>query len=132
MRSHGLPNFPDPTSPHEFKFLINPSSGVNLRSPAFHSAETACRHLLPAGPPNESPARSQRQTSALLVFAHCLRSHGFPDFPDPINGQVTHEMLAQAGINLHQPAVLQAAYACVGVTHGVITRQDVARFIAGQ
>jgi hypothetical protein len=41
-------------------------------------------------------------------------------------------MLAQAGINLHQPAVLDAADACVSVTHGVITKAVVARFVAGQ
>jgi hypothetical protein len=40
-------------------------------------------------------------------------------------------MLASAGIDLHQPAVLQAADACVGVTHGVITKAVVARFVAG-
>jgi hypothetical protein len=41
-------------------------------------------------------------------------------------------MLAQAGINLHQPAVVQAADACTSATHGVITRAMVRRFIAGQ
>jgi hypothetical protein len=41
-------------------------------------------------------------------------------------------MVASAGINLHQPAVLQAGDACVSVTHGVITKAAVARFVAGQ
>ena len=68
----------------------------------------------------------------MLAFARCIRSHGFPSFPDPTSsGELTHEMLANAGINLHQPAVLQAADACVGVTHGVITKAVVARFVAG-
>lgn len=40
-------------------------------------------------------------------------------------------MLANAGIKLHQPAVLQAADACVSATHGVITKASVARFVAG-
>jgi hypothetical protein len=40
-------------------------------------------------------------------------------------------MLANAGINVHQPAVIEAADACVGVTHGFITRAAVARFVAG-
>ena len=40
-------------------------------------------------------------------------------------------MLANAGIDLHQPAVMQAADACVGVTHGFITKAAVARFVAG-
>jgi hypothetical protein len=41
-------------------------------------------------------------------------------------------MLATAGIALHQPAVLDAADACVSVTHGLITKASVARFVAGQ
>jgi hypothetical protein len=41
-------------------------------------------------------------------------------------------MLANAGINLHQPAMLQTADTCVSVTHGVITKAVVARFVAGQ
>jgi hypothetical protein len=133
MRSHGVPSFPDPTSPREFKSSMSPGSAV-AQSPAFQSAATACQHLLPGGgPPNESAAQDRAHTVALLAFARCLRSHGFPSFPDPNrSGQVTHEMLAQAGINLHQPAVLQAADACVGVTHGVITKAIVARFVAGQ
>jgi hypothetical protein len=133
MRSHGVPNFPDPTSPREFKASMSPGSAV-VRSPAFQSAETACQHLLPGGgPPSQSAAHTRAQITALLAFARCLRSHGFPSFPDPTSsGQVTHEMLAMAGINLHQPAVLQAAEACVSVTHGFITKAAVARFVAGQ
>ena len=110
----------------------NRSARAPTRSPAARSAETACRHLLPGGgPPRQSAAHSQAQTVAALAFAHCLRSHGLPNFPDPTSsGQITHETLANAGINLHQPAVLQAADACVSVTHGVLTKAAVARFAA--
>ena len=134
MRSRGLPSFPDPTSPREFKLSLSPSSAGNARSPAFQSAQTACQHLLPGGgPPRQSTAQHQAQIVAGLAFARCLRSHGFPNFPDPTSsGQLTHEMLANAGINVHQPAVVQAADACVSVTHGVLTKAAVARFVAGQ
>ncbi len=129
MRSHGVPNFPDPTtSPREFK------NAFLTKSPAFKSAGTACQHLLPGGgQPNQSPRHSQAQTAALLAFARCMRSHGFSSFPDPnSSGELTHEMVANAGINLHQPAVLQAGDACTSVTHGIITKAVVARFVAGQ
>jgi hypothetical protein len=131
MRSHGVPNFPDPTtSPHAFKSAFNPSSA---HSPGFLPAETACRHLLPPGGQDQSPAHSQAQIAALLAFARCLRTHGFPNFPDPTTGgEITREMIASAGINLDQPAAVHAADACVGVTHGVVTKAVVARFIAGQ
>lgn len=129
MRTHGAPNLPDPTSsPRAFKASL----GGN-QSPAVRAALRACRHLLPGGPSDRSPARTQAQRAAILAFARCLRSHGFPRFPDPTStGEVTHEMLANAGIDLHQPAVVHAANACVGVTHGVITKAAVVRFIAGR
>ena len=129
IRSHGVSNFPDPTSPQEFK-----SSFAGDKSPALQAAAGACRHLLSGGgAPGQTAAQRQAQTVAALAFARCLRSHGFPRFPDPTNtGELTHQMLANAGIDLHQPAVVHAADACVGVTHGLITRAGVARFVAGE
>jgi hypothetical protein len=132
MRTHRVPNFPDPTtSPREFKQALDPSA---THSPAFKSAASACQHLLPGGgPPNQSPAKSQAQIAGMLAFARCIHSHGFPSFPDPTSsGELTHEMVANAGIDLHQPAVAQAGDACVTVTHGVITKAMVARFVAGR
>jgi hypothetical protein len=131
MRTHGVPDFPDPTtSPHGFKIVINPGTA---HSPGFTSAEQACRHLLPqGGQPSPPPAPSQTQLAGILAFARCIRAHGFPSFPDPTGtGEITHEMIDRAGINLHQPAVLRAADACIPLTHGLLTRADVAHFIAG-
>lgn len=57
-----------------------------------------------------------------------MRKHGFPSFPDPDSqGRLTLEMITQAGINLRQPAVLHAGDACVSVSHGQVTRGDVAQ-----
>jgi hypothetical protein len=128
MRSHGTPNFPD--SPYEQKMVLSSS---DAQSPAVQSGVTACRQVLPHGGQSQTAAPSHAQTVALLAFARCLRGHGFPNFPDPTSsGQVTHEMIANAGIDLHQPAVLQAADDCVSVTHGVITKAIVARFVREQ
>jgi hypothetical protein len=132
MRAHGLVGFPDLSSPRQFKESFSPSVA---QSPAFQSADAACKHLLPGGGPRSgSPAPpTHAQIAAFLMFARCMRSHGFPSFPDPTaSGQLTHEMLASAGISLQQPAVIPAADVCVSVTHGVITKADVARFAAGQ
>lgn len=130
MRSRGLRGFPDPATP-AFKLALAPSSA---HSPGFLSAYAVCRHLLPDdGVPGPGPPPDPGQIAAFVAFARCLRGHGFPSFPDPTStGQLTHQMIANAGINLNQPATLQAADACVGVTHGVITKVDVARFVAGQ
>lgn len=129
MRAHGVTNFPDPTTdPHAFK------QAFETNSPAFGSALGHCQQLLPGGASGgQSQPRSQSQINAMLAFARCVRGHGFNRFPDPTStGELSHEMLAQAGIDLHQPAVVQAADACVHVTHGLLTRVDVARFISGR
>jgi hypothetical protein len=133
MRSHGVPGFPDPSSsPRDFKFALDPRSG-NASSPAFRVALGTCQHLLPdGGPSSESPARRQARIAAELAFARCLRAHGFPNFPDPnSSGELTPEMVTQAGIDIHQPAAIQAADACVGVTHGFLTKADIARAVNG-
>lgn len=129
VRSHGVPNFPD--SPYGQKQVLSSSSA---QAPAVQSAVAACQHLLPGGGhPSQGAPPSQAQIAAELAFARCLRNHGFPNFPDPSSsGELTHDMVANAGINVHQPAVLQAGDACVNVTHGVITKATVARFVRGQ
>ncbi len=91
--------------------------------------------LLAAGCGGDSSTTAATTTTqnVPLAYSHCMHSHGVPDFPDPTSsGQLTHEMVANAGIDLHQPAVLRAGDACVSVTHGVITKAIVARFVAGQ
>ena len=124
MRSHGVPSFSDPTSFGQFKHEFNSS----VSSPAFQSAAAGCQHLLPGGGPHQSAAPSQERVAAGRALARCMRSHGFPSFPDPTSSGE----LSAAGINIHQPAFLRAADACVGTTHGLLTKADVARYVAGQ
>jgi len=133
MRSHGVPNFPEPQivngpGEHGIKQTITPAiSGT----PQFETAQRACRGILPA-PTNRAPAQQHAREQELLAFARCLRSHGIPNFPDPTSqGQMTLEMVHAAGVDLHAPAVLPAAKACIGLTHGEITGADVERAING-
>ena len=81
MRSHGVPLFPDPNS----KGQISPGAGVDVNSPLFRAAQNACRSLLPKGGSfNAGGAHvSPQQVTQLLKYAHCMRSHGLPKFPDP-------------------------------------------------
>jgi hypothetical protein len=132
MHSHGVPSFPDP----------GPRGGIDKdkiialgNGPQINRASNVCQHLMPTSgfSPSGSEPPPQIQTAALLALARCLRSHGFPRFPDPTrSGQLTQAMIVAAGIDLHQPALVQAADGCVGATHGAITRAAVARFIAGE
>jgi hypothetical protein len=81
MRSHGVPNFPDPRSGGGIQ--ISPSSGLNPQSPAFQAARNRCRKILPGGGPGaRKPTKAE--FTAGLTFARCMRSHGLPNFPDPL------------------------------------------------
>jgi hypothetical protein len=137
MRDHGLPSFPDPTMTHhdgQQVAYLTATTPIDP-SPAFETAQNACRGILPP-PINASPTQlaQQRDTGEqhLLAFAKCLRNHGVPDFPDPNSqGQLTLEMVNAAGVDLHAPTVLTAAKTCLGTTDGAITAADVQRALDG-
>jgi len=81
MRTHGMPNFPDPvpTPSGGYGYLMH---GVNPQSSTFQSAQAACKSLTPqwwtAGQP--LPPGQQQQW---LDWAKCIRDHGVPNFADP-------------------------------------------------
>jgi hypothetical protein len=92
MRTHGVPNFPDPTGTGgglQIQASQRAGSGSSLKvngvpvaAPAFQSAMHACQSKLPnGGHPPAGAAAKARQTA--LRFAQCMRSHGAPNFPDP-------------------------------------------------
>ena len=97
MRSHGVPNFPQPTlsaNGVDYGFHIGLSSGINPASPQFKSAVTACRALLPRV---TSPKITPAQQADYLKAAACMRAHGIVGFPDPtftssVPGGVTFEL----------------------------------------
>jgi len=82
LRSHGVPNFPDPSSsggiPKETARQLGVSSTQLL------AALKACQHLLPnTGNTDDDPAALHRWWSQMLHFARCMHSHGVPNWPDP-------------------------------------------------
>jgi hypothetical protein len=79
MRSNGVGHYPDPSSSGRPQSL----NRIDPNSPTFQTAYEACRKDLKSsgvGP----PAPSAGQLRFALVFARCLRKHGFPQFPDPL------------------------------------------------
>ncbi len=82
MRSHGVPNYPDPSANGGGGLIGGPKSGISIQSPAFQAAEKACAKLQPSGGgPPSSPSASTERTA--LAWARCIRKHGVPNFPDP-------------------------------------------------
>jgi hypothetical protein len=111
VRSHGVPDFPDPQNGH---FLI---SGADQNNPHFNSAVKACQHLM--GPGGISGGGSNN--TQLLAFAHCMQSHGVPQFPDPTaNGGIG---LPQ-GVDPNSPQFQKAWRECQSKLPGALQGQQ--------
>jgi hypothetical protein len=109
LRTHGVPNWPDPDSSGKTPKVALEHLGVT--GSQLQSAQTACRHLLPGGgrPPNQ--AQRQQIKAQGLRFARCVRSHGVPGFPDPDStGRIPDP--ASVGIDQGSPKFQAANQAC--------------------
>ncbi|HWE10302.1 MAG TPA: hypothetical protein VG325_13190 [Solirubrobacteraceae bacterium] len=80
MRSHGVPNFPDPSAGGGIQ--IQAGSGLNPFSPSFRAAQAGCRRLLPGGGPGAEHPTAQAKAE-MLKISQCMRQHGITGFPDP-------------------------------------------------
>jgi hypothetical protein len=139
MRSHGVPNFPDPTACSGGGVQIQASqragsgqtmtvNGVPVSAPAFQSASQACNSKLPhggKGPPGGITAIRAKA----LKMAQCMRSHGVPNFPDP---QVTSGPGGGVGVKLggsgsgidpNAPAFKSAQQTCGSIVGGPFAHQ---------
>jgi hypothetical protein len=82
MRSHGVIDFPDPSS--HGTIVV---SGTVSASPQYPAADQRCRKLLPNG--GIPTAAQQAQSLAqLLKVSVCMRAHGISDFPDPTSNGI--------------------------------------------
>jgi hypothetical protein len=125
MRSHGVSNFPDPSGGGGGIHIAIGGSGIKPQSPAFQSAQTACRHLLPGGGPGSGPPSAQAHAQ-LLQISECMRRHGISSFPDPqsgsppsnpagysaIMGRGGYFLAIPSSIDTNSPAFKQATTAC--------------------
>ena len=126
MRSHGVPNFPDPSPGGGFEF--SPDSGLSPSSPAVKRAQATCRKYLPVGG-DMAPGAQTHPTPQLLAhmasIARCMRRHGVADFPDPrtsipptlpANGEVSNiqgaVLVFPNSAELQSPVFVRAAAAC--------------------
>ncbi len=96
MRSHGVPNYPDPDSSGQLPKTDAQILGASTSQ--YRVAQQACQDLLPTGGSLQqqehqcmqnsdcAPALVQQMMTADLKLARCMRSHGVPNFPDPTSG----------------------------------------------
>lgn len=99
MRSHDVPNFPDPV--HEVDLPKVSPEILGVSSSQFNAAEGACQHLLPTGEISGNSRGISASVERCIVggicstavthwlqdkelkYAECMRSHGLPSWPDP-------------------------------------------------
>jgi hypothetical protein len=134
IRAHGVPNFPDPGSGGQVPKAAAQQLGVSAAQ--LQSAQQACANLLPATgdtaeqqqewqcsmADNCSPTVIAQWMSGLRTLAQCLRTHGEPNWPDPVitseggHPAGPHFLYARAGIDHHSPQVLADVQTCVDLT----------------
>ena len=115
MRSHGVPNFPDPTSGSNGNSVeLQQGSGIDPNSPAYQAAYRSCQSLLPAGKANGGSV-SPRVRTEYLRYAACMRSHGEPNYPDPTFNGNSVNLGNLSGIDTNSPQYQSASHACASL-----------------
>jgi hypothetical protein len=120
MRSHGVPNFPDPGSGGAIQF--GSGDGINPRPPQFQKAQNACKKFLPNKGAPPSPTQQAKMLAQALKFSECTRAHGITDFPDPqaTGGGIRISISSGSGSNLNpkDPQFQTAQKACQSLMPG--------------
>jgi hypothetical protein len=132
MRSHGVPDFPDPGGGGGFAIQAGPNGSnasitvdghrLSVSGPAFNHAMNACAKYGPHGQAISGAQLAQIKQGALKMAA-CMRSHGVPNFPDPkvTSGPGGHGIAVQIGgpgvggvgkLNPGSPAFTNAQKVC--------------------
>jgi len=133
IRSHGVPNFPDPLSHGQVPKGSAQQWGVS--SSQLQAAQTACQDLYPSnggsgrvltkdslGQCEETgdcpQALVQAAMTALRTYAKCMRSHGVPDWPDPTLDSERHpgfNLVPITGTNWNSQRISNVMQGCYPV-----------------
>ena len=117
MRSNGVPAFPDPSA-NGGQLQNIARAGLDTHSPTYQAALQACRKFTPAG--YLTPTQSAADNAKGLELSQCMRSHGVPNFPDPITGPDGAPVinLGPEHIKPNSPTVEAASRACQRLVPG--------------
>jgi hypothetical protein len=120
MRSHGVPNFPDPDTAGGYAVTSNGSiegaggSSIDIGSSQAQAAYSDCQHLPGAPSISQLERKVQHEQQArpeVLKWEQCVRSHGGPDFAGGLGGQ-SPALGNKGAINPTSPQFQAALAAC--------------------
>jgi hypothetical protein len=113
LRSHGLPDWPDPTSGGAFDKSQLRQLGYSV-SRVRAVEDGPCKNLLNSGaPPTYTITPADR--ADYLDAAACMRAHGFSDFPDPTFRDNNVETNIPSSIDQDSSRFKSAAETCTRV-----------------
>lgn len=125
MRRHGVPKYPDPNpqSP-DLPGFVQSAHDVGVTNSQLQSAERACYHTLPYNDNTLTPrslvqceylgdcppSLVNQAMTELLAFARCMRTHGYPWWPDPVLSPrgAPHFKIGDKSPPSQEPAVCEA------------------------
>jgi hypothetical protein len=140
MRSHGVPNYPDPGS--DGNLPKGNAQAFGISNSQYQAAERACRHLLPSSDTGftasltqcletgDCPhAMVQRALTEGLRFARCMRNQGVPNWPDPTIDSIGRPSFqtTAAGISIaatRSPQMLSKIGHCQNQPGAVLLRME--------
>lgn len=114
MQTHGAPFWPDPLASFTSRspaYMITPRLLAQEHGPSWDAALSACAKKAPSQLPFTEAQLAAARTR-LLKMTRCLRSHGFPNWPDPEIGPYQIGFLPPRGADPSNPKFQAAAQAC--------------------
>jgi hypothetical protein len=118
LHAHGQPSVylsHRPASPEPGYTLIiyhgYAVQGADPSSAQFAAATQACHHLPPPGVPASGTEQHQEFLQGVRA-ARCMRSHGYPAWPDPTSQNGSNAQAIPTGIDMNSPQYQAAAKAC--------------------
>jgi hypothetical protein len=111
MRSHGVPDFPDPNGQGDFRIQpMGRGSDLDPNAPAYQAALAKCGPT----PSTVTAAQENQAFEKVLKAAACMRANGVPNYPEPtlVKGAEGGIDLNYNGINPDAPVVQAAAKKC--------------------
>jgi len=119
MRSHGVPDFPDPDS--QGNYSNSQIQAVDNGTQESRNASSQCQSLLPNRGTGLSVTELQQMMESnlqhALKAALCMRQHGIPGFPEPTpltTGSGVNWPALPAGIDQNSPQYTKAFRKCSG------------------